>query len=567
MLQRILRTLAILLALTLSWLSRYVYDPDGVAYVDVARAWLRGDWHNALNTYWSPLYSWLIAISFGILHPPIAWETWVLHAIVFLGFLFSLCAGEWLMREWERRQGPPAHRSLTTVAFYALFLWASLNMTGMDFTSADIVLLGIWFLAGGFMLRIGAGGTVGDAVWLGVTLAFGLFTKGGFLSSIPVFLLMLVVMIGLRDRRLYAAVAAVACVLLPYAAALSIAHHRLVLTDAGRLNYSWLVNLNVVEGYHETGAEPPENIPHPVRRLIDHPRVLSYQDHLVGTIPIHSDAAWWSEGYPVTFDPGMQTAIFLNEGWFTLLKSLRSPALLFFLICIVAGEWTQSLQGLARLWFLWAPALISLLTYSAIHVLPRYIAPPLGMLGFVLIAAGWKSRFPPRLLPFVLAVVTAMSVWVLRWELASPKMLVREWTGAREPLHIGNVRIAGYLHSRSPDIGPRIGLIGSSIAVPWLELAGGQIAAVVPGRLGNESWAPGRPLTLSFGEPDLFWSSNPATQEQVFRAMRAAGANWAVADSVPVWADVSGWEIAGEVTYPFRPASVQRPWCYVRRLY
>jgi hypothetical protein len=417
------------------------------------------------------------------------------------------------------------------------------------------------------MIRIRAGGPVRDAVWLGVTLAFGLFTKGGFLSSIPVFLLMLAAMIGLRDRRPYAVVAAVVCILLPYTAALSIAHHSLVLTNAGQLNYSWLVNLNVVEGYHETGIEPPENIPHPVRRLIDHPRVLSYQDHLVGTIPIHSDAAWWSESYPITFDPAMQTAIFLNEGWFTVLRSLRSPALFFFLICIVAGDFRQTLQGFSRLWFLWVPALISLLTYSAIHVLPRYIAPPLGMPGFVLIAAGWRSRFHPRLLPFVLALATAVSVWVLRFELASPKMLVREWTGAREPFHISNVRIAGYLHSQSPDIGPRIGLIGSSIAVTWLELTGGQIVAVVPGRLGNESWGPGRPLTLSFGEPDLFWSSNAATKEQVFRAMRAAGANWAVADSVPVRTGVSGWEIAGEVAYPFRPASVQRPWCYVRRLY
>ena len=89
---RLLRALSVLLAMALSWLARYAFDPDGVAYADVARAWLRGDWHNALNTYWSPLYSWLLAIGFGILHPPIAWETWIPHAIVFLGFLASLAS-------------------------------------------------------------------------------------------------------------------------------------------------------------------------------------------------------------------------------------------------------------------------------------------------------------------------------------------------------------------------------------------------------------------------------------------------------------------------------------------
>jgi hypothetical protein len=175
-LTRTLRAFSILLALNLAWLSRYRMDPDGVAYADVAHAILRGDWHNALNTYWSPLYSWLLALGFGIFRPPIEWETYIPHAVVFLGFLAALAAGEWLMREWERWQGPPAHRSLTTIAFYTLFMWASLHMTGMDFTSADVFLIAAWFTVAALMIRIRSGaGSTRDAIWLGVTLAFGCF--------------------------------------------------------------------------------------------------------------------------------------------------------------------------------------------------------------------------------------------------------------------------------------------------------------------------------------------------------------------------------------------------------
>ena len=53
----VLRFIAVLLALVQTWNGRFYMDPDGTAYADIARAWLRGDWGLALNGYWSPLYS------------------------------------------------------------------------------------------------------------------------------------------------------------------------------------------------------------------------------------------------------------------------------------------------------------------------------------------------------------------------------------------------------------------------------------------------------------------------------------------------------------------------------
>jgi hypothetical protein len=41
---------------------------DGLAYLDVARAYVRYDWHTAINGYWGPLYAWLLAIEMRLLH-------------------------------------------------------------------------------------------------------------------------------------------------------------------------------------------------------------------------------------------------------------------------------------------------------------------------------------------------------------------------------------------------------------------------------------------------------------------------------------------------------------------
>jgi hypothetical protein len=44
-------------------------NPDGTAYIDIARAWLRADWSAALNAYWSPLYPWMLAAAIAVFHP------------------------------------------------------------------------------------------------------------------------------------------------------------------------------------------------------------------------------------------------------------------------------------------------------------------------------------------------------------------------------------------------------------------------------------------------------------------------------------------------------------------
>jgi hypothetical protein len=37
------------------WNARFQNNPDGISIMDMGDQYLRGNWHAALNSYWSPL--------------------------------------------------------------------------------------------------------------------------------------------------------------------------------------------------------------------------------------------------------------------------------------------------------------------------------------------------------------------------------------------------------------------------------------------------------------------------------------------------------------------------------
>jgi hypothetical protein len=56
-----------------TWATRHTMNADGISYLDMGDAYLRGDWNMALNALWSPFYSWLLGLALFILKP-IFWK-------------------------------------------------------------------------------------------------------------------------------------------------------------------------------------------------------------------------------------------------------------------------------------------------------------------------------------------------------------------------------------------------------------------------------------------------------------------------------------------------------------
>src|SRR4051794_37583089 len=261
------------------WVGRYVMDADGTAYVDVARAWLRGDWGQALNPYWSPLYIWLVTGAFAIFHPSMYWELPLIHAVNFLEFIAALTAWEWLTAEWERWQGPPARPLLVDVTGYCVLLWAGLRLTDLwRFNNADTLVMALLIAATAILVRVRRGVfTNRDFVLFGLVLGAGFLAKTAFSTVIPIFLVVLAVLLGsLFNRRMLTVVLVTCAMVSPFIAAICIANGRFTIGDSGRLNYSWQVTGMSVEGYKESAHWPGAEIQHPIRVLMQDPRVLSF---------------------------------------------------------------------------------------------------------------------------------------------------------------------------------------------------------------------------------------------------------------------------------------------------
>ncbi|MGD0830948.1 MAG: hypothetical protein ABR907_08405 [Terracidiphilus sp.] len=82
-----------------TWFCRYYMGPDGVSYMDLGDYYWKGDWHNALSTYWSPLYSWMTTLIFHATHPSMRWEFPEVHLLNLAILMAALFCFEFLWRE------------------------------------------------------------------------------------------------------------------------------------------------------------------------------------------------------------------------------------------------------------------------------------------------------------------------------------------------------------------------------------------------------------------------------------------------------------------------------------
>src|SRR6476660_7526917 len=54
--------------------SRNAMNVDGISYLDMGDAYLRGGWGMLVNGHWSPLYPWLLGVAKALIKPSAYWE-------------------------------------------------------------------------------------------------------------------------------------------------------------------------------------------------------------------------------------------------------------------------------------------------------------------------------------------------------------------------------------------------------------------------------------------------------------------------------------------------------------
>src|SRR5215470_6657964 len=242
-------TAVLALGLVQAAANRYSIFSDGISYLDLSDAYRHGDWHNAINGQWSPLYPILLAVTFSILRPSAYYEAPVAHLVMLFLYIACFASLQLLVREIQQRnslseqvsrQGGFSDSQFKVLACLFFLLMAQDYNTARDASVPDLLVVLIIFLASTLILRISrTGANWRRAIGLGVVLGFGYLAKAVMFPLAPVFMATAI----LRRESFKKLLAETAVCLVafglvagPYIYALSRNKHRFTFSDVGNLN-------------------------------------------------------------------------------------------------------------------------------------------------------------------------------------------------------------------------------------------------------------------------------------------------------------------------------------------
>jgi hypothetical protein len=522
--------------------ARFYISGDGNSYLDVASAYLRGDFPNAINAYWSPFYSWLIALVLWVFKPSGYWETTILHLLDFAGLLVALRAFEFFFhnfleakQNFDRPEGESFQLPLSVwwMLGYGLFGSATLEVLSMYPTSPDAWVCGVTFLSTGLILKISMrGGGLPYFGVLGFVLGLGYLTKAFYFPLAFVFIGTAWLTSQRLRKNLTGAVIALAAFTLvagPFVFALSKAKHRFSYGDVGKIAYAEFMDW-VQEPIFWEGGDGSGTPNHPARIILSSPRVYEFAEPIGGSYPMWYDPSYWKDGITPHFH-------LVNE-----LKILRQSAGTFFLIFLTQLEYVVGLAALVfcnlqareriavtfrRQWFLWFPAAAACLGFASVLVEGRYVASFLIILWVASFASTLGSpsvAFRSVAVAVALAAVLMTGMKTLKYAtsdaLAIPKQVNENWEAAQKLKELGI----------SP--GDRVALIGVLAEQHWMRLA--NVKAVAE---------------LRYRDEQQFWTGDASLQGSVFTAFAATGSKIVVATHAPVTAVKEGWIRLGNTDY------------------
>ena len=407
-----------------AWAMRFTMNPDGISYLDIGDAYWRGDWQNAINAYWSPLYSWILGFFLKVLKPSTYWEYPTVHLVNFLIYVLALASFEFFVTIFisERRRclagsngediglSEPSWRLLG----YSLFLSASILMIGLGLVAPDMCVAASVYAACGIVLRIRSGAGRGPSAALGAVLGVAYLSKAVMFPMAFVFLAVAFYRNTAKHCLRNAAVALLLLLIVagPFILALSHSKQRLTFGDVGPIAYE--VYVDGVDLFIPSGIQTE----HPVRKTVEVPATYEFAKPVGGTYPLWFDPTYWHAGLkPYWYLKGQLRAVRLALLLYFWILSMFQLNILapFLALLLIASRPRSCCRRMARRWALLVPAFAALGLYSVVYAESRYLGP-----FFILLwmAAFSGLRFPNsqgmrRFLAFAMSAIAATTVFFI----------------------------------------------------------------------------------------------------------------------------------------------------------
>jgi hypothetical protein len=525
-----------------------VYGSDAVQYLDIARAFERGDLHSALNPLWSQGYPALLAVVRPLFRAGLEGEWNSIRALNFAIFVVSWLAFVGLTSELLRGR----ERSGTTIlGAVCAFVTAQVCMDQVSRVGPDQLVAGFFFLVCMLLLKLMRNPGLGLSAGLGIALGLGFLAKSIFLPLGCVALAIAAIGMRRQLRILAPAAGLFAVVVLGYGAALSRAVGAPTLGEAGSLNYAWHVNRLAKWVHWEGGADPADKAwprpwiarfahwdtdppdfgrpVHPDVGLGTVPTVYVFHAPVEATYVPYFDPPYWYQGYRHIVRWRYQV-VALGKNVGDLLHVLVVQP--FFWALSLA--WLVLWRGprIARDRSAMHGAQASLLAamgvalYLPVHLEGRYLAPFLAVLAVALLAREGVPVGRQRL---------AAGILVLGFAAGLVKDQHEVWARARRHWNYrDNLEWREGRALRAAGIAPGndIGVIawGPNVQCDWAYLAGVRITSEI----------------ASGPDEKAFWDMDEMDRNTVLLRFRQAGAIAVVTRDEPR-GSAFGWEQVGDL--------------------
>jgi hypothetical protein len=546
-------TIAVMCGGAQTWYTRHRILTDGLSYLEIAQQYAGGDWHAALNAYWSPLYSWVLAVYLWALRPAAYWEVSALHVVNFLAFLGTCFVFEKFLRELirARPQGLAGFSPQTLMLVgYVAVLHGGLLMVGIGFGSPDMIAYLLGATAAWLTLRIARGGRQGIYfAGLGVVLGLGYLDRTAFapLSAVYVLAAAALLVRG-RGKAVKMALLCGACfvvVAAPFVIALSMKRGAFTLGESGRLNYGWEV-AGATRSVHWQGEPGDLGRPlHPTRMILKTPvPVYEFGQPVAGTYAPWYDPSYWYQGIQPHVKLREQMRVLGLNVRTALIYLATTPGFLIWLFAVAAslGSGLGWRKWPRAYWALILPALAGVGMYCVVFIDKRYIAGFFGVLWIALLAGaerpeGWLGRHAELAARAASVLfVAAILVWL------KPAFLM----GARDlaARNEGELNVSWMMAERFRELGvkagDRVAFVGSGMSADWVRLVGAKVVAEVPVRWDR----PARLMnTVEPNEENVarFFQLDDGCRAQVYQAFQSAGAVIAVTNRIPGGGTAGDW--------------------------
>ena len=506
-----------------AWCSRTTMYPDGISYLDIGDAYWRGDWHNALNAYWSPLYSWLIGAAFKVFRPSIQAEFPTVHLVNFLMYLVALACFSFFIDTFIKQYAKSKEEAALSddirlpiwalyVAAYSVFLTSSLLLITISFASADMLVAAVVYFASGVLLRM-RDGNAGTKLFVafGAALAIGYYGKTAMFPIAFAFLLIAAVIRKRAGRTLKPLLLAFGAFLLataPFITELSITKHRPTFGDSGTINYT--VNVGTVQFFMP--REP--GMLHPITRIPSPIEAYEYSQPVSGTYPLWYDPSYWHEGIHLHFNLRRQArtiALAFAQScwiWFNAFLGLHISAAILFLY-LISPKPAACFKSAAEHWIVWIPALAGILMYGLVVIEPRYLGAQYAVL--------WIVAFAGVRLPKSASSLRLIAAAVLFTALGTLALAGRDMWRTSHNIGVGSKDIAT----------PEVTKVAEALLASGVH-RGDKIAVVsdwlFPSRQGAYVARLARVRIIAEARPDTYWIADVKTRAALNQRLTEAGA-------------------------------------------